>query len=260
MRRSKQYSQLHRHAGRSRKVAALARSEVRSAPPSSWHVHARKKHPFAVRYINSRVHYPTAARTHTATMATPAVELRAKFLQDAAHLLAASSPSAAAFLGAARDRLVDDAALDLAPKERDALRRECCGACGNLMVPGWSCRVSHRAQAANGGAASKDVAKRAARPDKLLVYTCLRCQRETLQTLQLKSPRHVARKRKVVSAQPALPVKTPVEDDDGKVAKSANASSKQRKKARKGGLQAMLEKSKAQNSSQGGLDLMDFAM
>jgi hypothetical protein len=193
-------------------------------------------------------------------MATPAVELRAKFLQDAAHLLAASSPSAAAFLGAARDRLVDDAALDLAPKERDALRRECCGACGNLMVPGWSCRVSHRAQAANGGAASKDVAKRAARPDKLLVYTCLRCQRETLQTLQLKSPRHVARKRKVVSAQPALPVKTPVEDDDGKVAKSANASSKQRKKARKGGLQAMLEKSKAQNSSQGGLDLMDFAM
>jgi hypothetical protein len=194
-------------------------------------------------------------------MATPAVELRAKFLQDAAHLLAASSPSAAAFLGAARDRLVDDAALDLAPKERDALRRECCGACGNLMVPGWSCRVSHRVQAANGGA-SKDVAKHAARPDKLLVYTCLRCRRETVQTLQLKSPRHVAKKRKVVSShQPALPVKKAVEeDDDSKVAKSANASSKQRKKARKGGLQAMLEKSKAQSASQGGLDLMDFAM
>jgi hypothetical protein len=61
-------------------------------------------------------------------------------------------------------------------------------------------------------------------------------------------------------SKPALDIKKPAEEDDSKVSKSVNASSKQRKKARKGGLQAMLEKSKAQNSSQGGLDLMDFAM
>ncbi|KAF3049820.1 hypothetical protein E8E11_004918 [Didymella keratinophila] len=45
-----------------------------------------------------------------------------------------------------------------------------------------------------------------------------------------------------------------------KVVKSVNASSKERKKARKGGLAAMLEKSKSQNSTSGGLDLMDFGM
>ena len=127
------------------------------------------------------------------------------------------------------------------------------------MVPGWSCQVSHQTQAAK-GRANKDLAKPAARPDKLLVYTCSRCHRQTLQTLQLKAPRHVVRKQRVVNSKPALPVNKPAQEDDSKVAKSANASSKQRKKARKGGLQAMLEKTKAQNSSQGGLDLMDFAM
>lgn len=48
--------------------------------------------------------------------------------------------------------------------------------------------------------------------------------------------------------------------ESSKVLKSVNASSKERKKARKGGLAAMLEKSKTQSSNQGGFDLMDFGM
>jgi hypothetical protein len=250
MRRGKQ-SLAQRHSGWSSFLAPLARSEVRRAAKQL----ACKNIDGPLRAVSSI----PPPRSHIPTMATTAVELRSKFLQEAAHLLVASSPSASAFLGAARDRLLDDAELDLAPKERDALRRECCGACGSLMVPGWSCQVSHQTQAVRGGT-KKNLAKPATRPDKLLVYTCSRCHRQTVQTLQPKAPRHVAKKQKVISSKPALPVKKLVEEDDSKVTKSANASSKQRKKARKGGLQAMLEKSKAQSSSQGGLDLMDFAM
>jgi hypothetical protein len=55
------------------------------------------------------------------------------------------------------------------------------------------------------------------------------------------------------------PANSAAKDDEIKKPRAVNASSKQRQKARKGGLQAMLEKNKSQNSSQG-LDLMDFAM
>ncbi|KAF2002874.1 hypothetical protein P154DRAFT_487823 [Amniculicola lignicola CBS 123094] len=47
------------------------------------------------------------------------------------------------------------------------------------------------------------------------------------------------------------------ESRDGKVTKSANATSKQRAKARKGGLQALLTQNKSQTEGLG-LDLMDF--
>ncbi|RMZ72682.1 rnase p rpr2 rpp21 snm1 subunit domain-containing [Pyrenophora seminiperda CCB06] len=42
--------------------------------------------------------------------------------------------------------------------------------------------------------------------------------------------------------------------------KTLNATSKQRQKARRGGLQAMLEKKKTEAAGMGGLDFMDFAM
>ncbi|KAF2691317.1 hypothetical protein K458DRAFT_287683 [Lentithecium fluviatile CBS 122367] len=51
----------------------------------------------------------------------------------------------------------------------------------------------------------------------------------------------------------------PLAEEHSKISKSANATSKQRKKARKGGLQAMLDKNKTTNSAPGlGLDFMDF--
>jgi hypothetical protein len=63
----------------------------------------------------------------------------------------------------------------------------------------------------------------------------------------------------IVSNPGIIATSKPVKEDDQKVLKTANASSKQRQRARKGGLQAMLEKNKTQSLSQG-LDLMDFAM
>ncbi|KAJ8106188.1 hypothetical protein OPT61_g9705 [Boeremia exigua] len=183
------------------------------------------------------------------------VERRSNFLREAAHLLAVSSPTASAFLGAAQDRLIEDAEIDLQPKEVDALRRAFCGACGNPMIAGWSCKVAHQTEKR----ARNEKKLKSTQPAKHLVYTCLRCERQTVQSLQTRPPRHVRKSTARKAAQP-LPESKPKEQTDAKAVKSVNASSKERKKARKGGLAAMLEKSKAQNANQGGFDLMDFGM
>lgn len=193
-------------------------------------------------------------------MAQAEQERRAQFLQDAAHLLVASSPAAAAFLGRARDRVVHDAELEISPKEYDAYRRDICGACGNVMVPGWSCTVSIRSRLKGAAPKRNDSRKAATAPETKMARKCLRCHRETLQTLQPKPRRHIRKSRVRAEPQSAPEVTSSRREVDSAVAKTANATSKQRQKARKGGLQAMLEKNKSQATGLGGFDLMDFAM
>jgi RNase P subunit RPR2 len=195
------------------------------------------------------------------------VELRLGYLRDATHLLAVSSPSAASFFGSAKDRLIDDAELDVSSKDRDSLRRETCGACGNLMIPGWSCKVRNRSHVQIERKDHEKNSKEHKCTRTSTVYSCLRCNRETSQPLKPKPLRrlrgtHSSLNGTVKSdrANSRRGHKHPIEGDDTRSPKSINANSKLRQKARKGGLQAMLEKTKVQNSSQGGLDLMDFAM
>lgn len=190
--------------------------------------------------------------------ATGLVEQRSRFLREAAHLLAVSSPTTASFLGSAQDRLLEDAEVEMQQKEVDALRRTFCGACGNPMIAGWSCKVTHQADPGR-VRKEKKPAKTSTRPNKQIVYTCLRCERHTVQTLQTRPAKHI---RKLAAKAAPQPEPAPKQQaaEGGRVVKSVNASSKERKKARKGGLAAMLEKSKSQNSSSGGLDLMDFGM
>lgn len=186
------------------------------------------------------------------------VERRSNFLREAAHLLAVSSPTAAAFLGSAQDRLIEDAEIDLQQKEVDALRRGFCGACGNPMIAGWSCKVAHQTETRR-ARKEKKPAKDSTSATKHIVYTCLRCERQTVQSLQARPSKHV---RKLTAKKASQPLPEPKQQAQAasKMVKSVNASSKERKKVRKGGLAAMLEKSKSQNSSSGGLDLMDFGM
>lgn len=187
--------------------------------------------------------------------------LRLKFLQEAAYLLAVPSPSAAAFLGSASDRLAVEADLDIAPKEHGVHRREICGACGNVMVPGWSCKVSNRVQRSTIGKKEKD--NKPALPnilEKSTAYTCSRCQRETVHTLQPKPRRQVRKPKASMNLMLPTPVNHAKKEVGEPTVKTTNANSKQRQKARKGGLQAMLDKNKSQSSGLGGLDLMDFAM
>ncbi|KAF2276247.1 uncharacterized protein EI97DRAFT_53385 [Westerdykella ornata] len=186
---------------------------------------------------------------------------RLKYLREAARILAVSSPAVSAELGATRIRLLEerDADLEATPKERDALRRELCVACGNLLLPGWSCSVAHESRSRNPIKKKEgDAMEMKPRCESDLVYTCLRCHRRTEKQLPLPPPR-----RTQIAGRPSRISKpAPMAQSDGadrnKGIKTANASSKQRAKARKGGLQAMLAKSKSQNSTSQGLDLMDF--
>lgn len=199
-------------------------------------------------------------QTDTVMELTDLVERRSNFLREAAHLLAVSSPTTSAFLGAAQDKLIEDAELDLQQKEVDALRRRFCGACGNPMIAGWSCKVAHQTQTRR-VRKQKKPSKDSTQPTKHIVYTCLRCERQTVQTLQARPSKHVRKSTAQKASQPLPEPKQQAQEvNNNKMVKSVNASSKERKKARKGGLAAMLEKSKAQNSSQGGFDLMDFGM
>jgi len=190
--------------------------------------------------------------------ATELVERRSNFLREAAHLLTVSSPTAAAFLGSAQDRLLEDAELELQQKEIHALRISFCGACGNTMIAGWSCKITHLADRIRVRKERKP-ATSSTQSNKQIIYTCLRCERQTVQSLQTRSTRHIRKSTAKKAFQP-LPEPKQQAPEINKVVKSVNASSKERKKARKGGLAAMLEKSKSQNSSSGGLDLMDFGM
>ncbi|KAF2266963.1 hypothetical protein CC78DRAFT_99895 [Lojkania enalia] len=190
------------------------------------------------------------------------LESRLKFLKEASYLLAIPSPATAAFFGAERDRLLisHDADLESSRKAWDALCREVCGACGNLMVPGLSCDVTRETRKEKlPERRKKDTLKQSTRSDKVMVYSCSRCNRNTVQPLYTMMPNHL-RKTTHGSAVQSID-STAKKDDSGKVSKSANANSKQRAKSRKGGLQAMLAKSKAPPLGQVGglgLDLMDF--
>jgi hypothetical protein len=188
---------------------------------------------------------------------TNPIELRCRYLREAAHVLAVSSPFACASIGAARNRLLEDAKLEVPPKERDAGRRETCGACGNLMIPGWSCRVSNRTQNQNRQGKGKKTPGVSTATTTTMVYHCLRCDRKTEQVLQPQARRQLKRTKSMTTS--ILEIRPSKKEHEEKVPRTANANSKQRQKARKGGLQAMLEKNKSQTTSKG-FDLMDFAM
>ena len=184
-----------------------------------------------------------------------ALALRSKYLKEAAHLLAVSSPSASASLGEARYRIIES--NELLAKESNAIRRETCRACGGLLIPGQSCRVAiepqiHRPR-------DKSIPRKECSSASNIVYTCLRCNRSTLQALPPK-PRRLLKKHAgrpdsaLIDAQ-----KQSGQGDDQQLPRSTKSTSKQRQKARRGGLQAMLEKTKAQSSQQE-FDLMDFAL
>lgn len=193
-------------------------------------------------------------------MAADPLELRLQFLSRAANVLAIPAPTASANLGAAHRALItaNDMDLEMQGKELDAMRRSNCGGCGSVMVPGMTCRVSVQSERQSKKAQSK--APKKEEPRKKVVYTCSRCDRKTAQVLPSRPPKHMsAAQAKAKSSQAPQPASTaPLMEQENKVAKSVNATSKQRKKARKGGLQAMLDKSKASTPSPGGLDLMDF--
>lgn len=192
-----------------------------------------------------------------------ALQARLRFLNDSAHLIAVGSPTTSAVLSSHYNKLLAENDLDLqaSKKDQDSRRREVCGACGSLMIPGWSCHVIQgNIKPKEAQRAKKISRKPTSKLEKAKVYSCLRCHRKTVQPI-------VARESKVILKKPIVSKSQTIQHATSaapaSITESANASSKKRAKARKqGGLQAMLAKSKTESlgpSSRGfGLDLMDL--
>ena len=199
-----------------------------------------------------------------------ALQARLRFLNDSAHLIAIGSPTTSAVLGSHYDKLLAENDLDLqaSKKDQDSRRREVCGACGNLMIPGWSCHVvQENIKPKEAQRAKKISRKPTSKLGKAKVYSCLRCHRKTVQPVVARESKVLLKKPIVLKSQTiqhaASAAPASIAEYASATPKSANAGSKKRAKARKrGGLQAMLAKSKTEplGPSLGGfgLDLMDL--
>lgn len=204
---------------------------------------------------------------------------RLKYLHKAAHVLAMASPETSSFLESQYSHLLAENEL-AAPESR---RREVCGACGTILIPGLSCSVTQEmGQPGRPRKRSSKVEKREtsnrgkdSSSCRTKIYSCLRCSSKTqLQIPTSKARMNTPKSGKALVGDTSIPVvaasaQTAAAKSSGatSVAPSptpapvvGNANSKKRAKARKGGLQAMLANSKKDTSSSKGfgLDLMDL--
>ena len=189
---------------------------------------------------------------------TRVADLRTKFLQDAAKLMATTSPSTASYFASESIQLQLANGQQNAPFE-DQQRQTFCTACGNVFIPGWNCSIVRGDKTKGSGFDARNVVRRSA-----VVDNCHACHHRT--TLSLPSPE---RPGKIGGKKHDLPSTTlPVEGGRrGSCAATAvttKSSSKKRAKARKdnAGLHSLLKNSReahdATTSPQ--LSLMDLMM
>lgn len=189
---------------------------------------------------------------------TDVLPTRLAHLRASARLMAATSPTTSAFLGAQYNKILSETKYDTEEnsEHRDARQREICGGCGMAMIPGLTCTTRHTAnlgRSKKGKVTKKAVEKES--KEKHIVLTCARCHARTIQKIPVQaivSDRAYRLAARVAARPepepPVLPSPTPAR------------GSKKRAKARKqGGLQAMMAKTKPAETSSGfGLDLMDL--
>ncbi|MCJ1265079.1 hypothetical protein MMC22_004954 [Lobaria immixta] len=202
-------------------------------------------------------------------MVSSAIKARLNFLAASAHLYSSVAPATSAHLMLECKRVATG--NDVTLKETEP--KSSCGACGTVLVSGWTSRTfvagsrrskkaqlksRHKAQVMQGVAS------------KLVISKCLVCRRSTKTPLMTATRSGVSGTKS--SGSRPLPSATSLSKEANSSATntaehetqkvpSANLSSKKRAKARKqSGLQAMLEKSKIPDtqSSGFGLELMDL--
>ena len=186
-----------------------------------------------------------------------------KFLDASACHYSGIAPATSAHLTLQRNYEAADNSLPLQVEGSSV-----CSACGTIMIPGRTSRTSIvHAKATKTKVRTKKHGKddRAGTPIKFVRVDCLTCHRYEKKPLQGSSGTNIKKpsmlRTRTVPSVSGFADKEPSDMPQSARVSTASASSKQRAKARKhGGLQAMLEKTKASvNSSQGfGLDLLDL--
>lgn len=216
-------------------------------------------------------------------MADQGARAQLNYLHSSAHLLSSTSPAVSRHLMARVHALARDTNLGIS----EAQIRDACGACGNIMIPGWTSRTylekdkpslesrtktNGKGKGKTGSVQLPKYVGAAAGVDKSIVHECWICNRKSRQRLPTSSRpdstkhTHVA-SPSTISSIPGVARLTPLgpkSEPEHPISSSVNASSRRRAKSRKqGGLQALLAKKKEDESKGGmstgfGLDLMDF--
>lgn len=189
------------------------------------------------------------------------MEARLKFLDEAARTYAFKAPAISAHLMLERAAVV--AENDIRESRKDP--KDICPACGTVSVPGVTSKLFIK----GGGSILGGVKKRpfsgvTPPPMKSLETKCLACHRVSKTAMAPskslssndrfnmgKAQDSKTNRLATTSSAPSLSQAAPM---------STNVSSKQRAKARKNGLHALVERSKGSNQADPsfGLDLMDF--
>ena len=193
-------------------------------------------------------------------MADMAAEAKLRFLHASAHLYSITAPATSAQLMLQRQI---DGAGDPKPKSIDG-SSSACKACGTVLIPGWTSNTSRIDKRASKVANSKSPAEKHARgklspiSEKHVRVKCLACHRFEYTPLQKSKTSSNSEKANATSRATRSSDAKPNQDPE---ASHLPKASKRRERARKhkGGLQAMLEKSKAPTAPSGfGLELLDL--
>ncbi|CAD0084733.1 unnamed protein product [Aureobasidium vineae] len=199
-----------------------------------------------------------------------------KHLQAASNLLLSTSPHASAFLASQLQQTKSPSS------SHSNTVPDNCRACGNALVPGWSCTISKRRLPESSSKKNKTksrVAKKSAIAQSTYVdYKCTLCnsvntiksdtQPPARRSKSKKSlpeskpnlaPPPVQTMTKPATATTSIPSPVPSTAVTSSSEQARGATDKKRNRKQKlGGLQAMLAKSKAPSTTPKGFDFMDF--
>lgn len=188
-------------------------------------------------------------------------DARIQFLDTAARYFHGIVPETSAHLMHQRNVVAEELGESL----KKAQTKDICEACGMILVPGSSSKISAAVQLGKKKRKSASEIEITQQRWKTECLTCHRTNVSPLEHLQGKDVGNMATPVRIADPSPMVASKTGLASkslgEDTQKSASANASSRKRAKARKqGSLQALLEKSRGADSMSGGLglDLMDL--
>ena len=188
------------------------------------------------------------------------MDAKIKFLDRAAETYALKIPSLSAHI--MLERFATAARLDTIESKKDG--GNVCRACGTLLISGLTSRVS-----LNSDRSSRKVSKVSKRKDpsksrqieKSLETHCLVCHRFSKVALCPSKRQNLSEQgRRPTDGKVQSPTGIDVESVSPATLKAVNVSGKRTKTRKKGGLQALTQRTKESNQTNTsfGLDLMDF--
>jgi RNase P subunit RPR2 len=174
---------------------------------------------------------------------------RLRYLNESAQLIATTAPTTSRILMSRRNSLIFESGRD----RSEAQKRDACGACGTITIPGWESTVQLPRQQIRKG---KNKISQAAKT-KVVVYTCEACGRKTCYSLDKpQMPKHT-----LGSSKSNITESSSTPKAVSTIPSSTSSSRKRTKSRKQGSLEALLERQKpsdTRTSGGFGLDLMDF--